>query len=471
MTTTTHNETHHKNNSPNVNMWQLLLFTGLVIGGVLFFFISNYTNAQNILALSGSNTIGANLAPELAKAYFKELGATNVSIKKNGTTAQIIGWYDGKRSIISISANGTSTGFGDLADGSADIVMASRIFEEGERVSILNVRKGDISQNDQVYVIGLDGIAIIINQDNPIKTITLKQVADIYAGKITNWSQLGGKNLAIKPLTRDASSGTRALFENKVLVPNFVKMAASVIEQSDYQAMAEEVANDASAIAYIPFAAVGNNKALAIQQPDSLPTFAPSVLNIAIENYPLSRRLYFYTAEHADNQHVDDFIQFCLSDSGQYIVEKSGYIALDIEQHIFTKNKTTPDTLSKIELPLSYQKLIAGAEQLPSIIRFHENTLKIDARGVTDLDRVATFLKKQANEAIIIIGFSDDTNAAFVQEDLSLTRAEEVKKELIRLGIDARVIVTHGLGSTFNVASNKTKEGRAKNRRVELWYK
>ncbi len=103
--------------------------------------------------------------------------------------------------IISPQFGGSSQGIRDVADGKADIGNISRELTDEEKKDLDGV------------TIALDGIAIIVHPDNRVAGLTLRQLADIYTGKVRNWDQVGGADLPIVAIGRDAASGTRTSFE------------------------------------------------------------------------------------------------------------------------------------------------------------------------------------------------------------------------------------------------------------------
>ena len=116
---------------------------------------------------------------------------------------------------IEIKAHGSSTGFAGLKSGECDIAMASRRIKEGEAQALSGM--GDMTAIANEHILAIDGIAVLVNRSNPLSTLDLERLKQIFSGRITNWAEVGGKNAAIKIHARDNRSGTYDTFKTLVL--------------------------------------------------------------------------------------------------------------------------------------------------------------------------------------------------------------------------------------------------------------
>lgn len=183
--------------------------------------------SKTILRIHGSNTVGASLAPKLVTQFLKNQGVSNISINKNGVES-FISYQDGYiNKIIEIKAHGSSTAFAEtdsnkevgLSARFCDLGMSSRPIKSKEVKALIEQGFEDLSLPGAEHPIALDGVAIILHPNNPISQLTVKQIADIYSGKIKNWSELGGDDNPISILARDNQSGTWDTFKSRVLKP------------------------------------------------------------------------------------------------------------------------------------------------------------------------------------------------------------------------------------------------------------
>ncbi len=181
---------------------------------------SSTTSTKVILRLHGSNTIGANLVPALAKAFLEQEGATVVKpVPVAHDEINIEGQFDdGTARVIEIQAHGSSTGFKDLADNQCDIGMASRKIKDAE-VQTLSAL-GDMTAPDSEHVLAVDGIAVIVHPSNPVVALEKEKLAKIFAGQIQTWEPVGSNNTdPINVYARDDKSGTYDTFKSLVLEP------------------------------------------------------------------------------------------------------------------------------------------------------------------------------------------------------------------------------------------------------------
>jgi phosphate transport system substrate-binding protein len=436
-------------------------------------------NKETVLRLHGSNTIGAKLAPDLAAAFLKKLGADAVKQidRIPGTEMDIEGHFPGteQTKVIEIRAHGSSTAFKGLKDKQCDIGMASRKIKDSEvnELSFL----GDMTGSACEHVLAMDGVAVIVNPSNAaVSKLNVSDLASILSGKINDWSELSWGSAPISIQARDENSGTHDTVKGIVLGEK--KFSGSAKRWDSNEMLSDAVSADANAIGYCGMPYVKSNKALEIADGGSF--VQPTVFTVGTEDYPLSRRLYFYAPAAPENRHVQDFIAFALSDEGQELVRKHKFVDLTVsaKEH---QIKLTPGTNEKYQVLHQYMIAVRGAKRLSANFRFKGETLELDNRALRDLERLAAFLSENTVRQITLAGFSDrhedsarkiegsfDSNYAQNLE-LSCKRAEVVKEELRSRGITVADVLC--VGSEMPMASNATATGREKNRRVEVWVR
>jgi len=418
------------------------------------------TGPTQTLRLHGSNTIGLSLAPALAKAFLTQLGATNIMVNGDDRKSERIwiqGVLNGGWTSVEVYAPGSKVGFTALASGGCDIALASRPVKPEEAAALRSL--GDMNSLASDHVIGIDGIAVIVNKNNRTSKLTTKQLGLIFDGELTNWSQFGGASLPIHLYSRDAKSGTHDAFTSIVMGNKTILADAKTFDDSE--ALSASVAADEGGIGYVGLPFVKDAKSVAVQDGDSTPLF-PTVFTVGTEDYALSRRLHFYAAEAPRNPLVRQFVDFALSDAGQRIVEQTGFVSLALR----TDTPPLPEGA-----PAAYGTDVKGAVRLSVNFRFRTGSSQLDAKAAPDADRVLKFLALPENRSkhVILHGFADKQGAEAANLELSRTRGEAVAKELRSRGISPDKIA--GWGSALPIAPNDTPEGRERNRRVELWIR
>jgi phosphate transport system substrate-binding protein len=187
----------------------------------------------------------------------------------------------------------------------------------------------------------------------------------------------------------------------------------------------------------------------------------PNKLTVRTEDYPLSRRLYFYIPANAKPD-ARDFVRFALSSAGQDVVEKAGFVG--------QKPEIAEATEAPKNAPAGYAGLGTQSDRLSQDFRCRTGSGILESKAVDDLKRLSTAMASQyAGRSIILIGFSDSTGSPAANKQLSERRAQAVAQQWEQDGI--KPALTEGFGRELPVADNGTPEGREKNRRVEVWLR
>lgn len=220
-----------------------------------------------------------------------------------------------KNAEISVRGGGSGVGLASLIDGSCDIANSSRAAKDAEYE-----KAAARGRSLKAHVIAMDGLAVIVHPSNKIDGLSKKQIKDIYTGKISNWSQVGGENQKIVVISRDTASGTYEAFGELVLEKQRVRSDA--IMQASNQAVASTVARTPGSIGYVGLGFVSLAvKAIAV---DGVKPSKETVLN---GKYPISRPLFMYTNGEPKGL-AKEFIDFIRSPEGQKLVEEDGFVPL-----------------------------------------------------------------------------------------------------------------------------------------------
>ena len=411
--------------------------------------------APQTLRIHGSNTIGARLAPDLAVAWLRARGYERID-RESPAPGEIVvrGARGDERIAVELAAHGTATGFVDLATGTADIAMASRPASEADVARAAT--RGRLDSPEQESVIALDGVAVIVHPSNPLRTATLAQVRAVFGGEIRDWSALGAAPGRIALHARDEKSGTWETFRALVLAD--LPLRADARRYESTQALAAAVANDPRAIGFVGVSGVGGARALAIEEAGH--ALGPASFTVAVEDYALSRRLFFYTPADASAL-ARDFVEFTLSPEGQHVVESSGFVAQRIQPY---------EIEARDDAPEEYLSLIRGARRLSVNFRFGAGSRLLDGKVMRDVDRLAAFMRQPENRegGLLLLGFVDESEASpYLATTLSNDRVDLVARLLQERGVGARR--SRGMGGAAPVADNATPQGRQRNRRVEVW--
>lgn len=235
---------------------------------------------------------------------------------------------------ISVQGGGSGTGIASLLNGATDIASSSREMKSKEWE--LAKSKG---LNIKEYVIGLDALAVVVHPSNKVSRLTIAQLSDIYAGKITNWKQLGGADLEILAISRENNSGTHVYFKEHVLRQGreakkgdtnpdpiaLLEFGKKVTYGVSSQAISDQVKTNPAAIGYFGMGWLGKGlKALEISH-DGKAYYAPTVENTASKKYPIARGLQMYL-NTAAGEKAQAFMDFVMSPAGQKIVKEQDFV-------------------------------------------------------------------------------------------------------------------------------------------------
>lgn len=223
---------------------------------------------------------------------------------------------------ITVMGGGSGVGIAALQEGTTDIAMASRDLKTEEKLKLQEAKK-EIKST----IIAYDALTVIVHPSNKIEQITREQLEDIFTGKVKNWKEVGGADLAIKVYSRESSSGTYEFFKEHVMGKK--NYAADVLSMPATGAIVQSISQTEGAIGYVGLAYESDKvKKLSVSYDQGKTFVAPSVAAAKDKSYPISRPL-FYFIETKNEAKTKAFVDFILSAEGQKIVAETGYVPLN----------------------------------------------------------------------------------------------------------------------------------------------
>ena len=412
-----------------------------------------------LFTLQGSNTIGARLAPELIRDWLLERGLQQAHIQMTAVENEqriIARHASGREVVVQVKAHGSSSGFKAILAGDADMAASSRPIKKKERLAL--IRYGDLMSAASEHVVGIDGIAVIVHPDNPLKHLKINQVARIFAGEVTNWAELGGENRPIVVHARDERSGTWDTFRKLVLGKQWQLMPDALRFEAN-TGLSARVTDERGAIGFVSLNTIGRAKALAMASGEAR-ALLPDRLTIATEDYALTRRLFLYLPSVRPNPYAQDFLAFAVSQMGQQAVDHVGYISQNVT--------SLAPRLS--EEPGYYREQVDNHFRLSVNFRFYEGKARLDNKALKDIERLAAFFKERPGR-LLLVGFAESKGYNPNAKLLSRLRSKVVRQALMREGISRAQVDVLGYGAYLSLTDRQTDFGRIKNRRVEVWYR
>jgi len=265
----------------------------LIVAAVLFTCLVTSQVWAGSISINGSTTV-LPIAQKVSEAFMKE--HSDVS--------------------ISVSGGGSGNGIKALIDGTTDVADSSRFIKDKEIKAA--VEKG---RYPVPFAVAYDCIVPVVHPGNPVDDITLEHLKGIYTGKIRNWKELGGPDMEIVVISRDTSSGTYEVWEEKVM--NKERVYAGALLQASNGAVAQAVAKNNHAVGYVGFGYI--NKDLKGLTVNGVTGNEETTLN---GRYPISRALFMFTQGWPQGD-VLNFINYVLNpQKGQKYVKEAGFVPL-----------------------------------------------------------------------------------------------------------------------------------------------
>ena len=397
--------------------------------------VATGTGAQTVatLQVKGSDTIGERLGQDLARVYMAE------------HPDQRIDW----------ESLGSSTAFVGLFDGSADLGASSRPVKPAE---LEQARAEGIELRE--YVIGYDGMAVIVHPSNPVAQLSMEQLSEIFSGRLSSWAPLGGAERPIRLLSRPSYSGTHVFFKDVVLrrgnptardefppQTEFVEETAKIVER---------VAQDPDAISYVGVGFVQGRpiRVVPVAASAGEPAIEPLPENVRNGSYPIYRPLYLYGRGEPQGA-ARDFLAFILSREGQRRVAAQDFVPNDVSAAlpVIAAVSAAPPASGRPREPTRIAFAFGSAELAPEEARRLETLV---ADGLTDGERFQ------------VVGHADARGSAAANQRMARARAEVVAAILRLAGVPAELIEVQAQGADEPLASNDSLEGRRRNRRVDV---
>ncbi len=450
-----------------------------------------------VVRLVGANTIGLGLIPPVASAWSRKLGMptsrTEPSPDSEEYAMSTEGAEGARRLRIDVKYHGTVTGIEPLLRGQADLWMAARPAREADleamrRRNVPNVPPLSAFLAPGVEnVVGLDAVAIVTHPGNPIRKLSMAQLRDIFLGRVTNWSALGGQSVPIGIYIPDPSLATFEAVCTTVLgIPNpqqcmqqMAKPAAPPFKSVDD--LADAVAGTPGSIGFVGIVAKRNARALQIET-DCGSVHEADAFGVKAEEYPLARRYFIYAHPTRPlGQASQEFLRFMLSQDGQAALKDAG--AVDLLPGISSEDYT----LGRVDIAgnaldggrtrvratdsQAFEDAVQDARRLSVTFRFREGTDTLDARAEADLGRLAGLMQSPASakSQLILLGFSAARGDYMANRALSRDRAAAVRERLVALGV--KNVSSTGVGPASPVACNGDNATATLNQRVEAWVR
>lgn len=417
---------------------------------------AQYGDAER-LRIHGSNTVGAHIVPALVRTWMTSLGYDDIErIDRSVSVTEFRGVRDGEPLVVEIAKPGSGTGLMALVAGNAEVAMMARRPNAAELDAAWQL--GELHSPDQEFVIALDGLAVMVHRDNPVRALGMAQLRDVLAGRVVDWRELGGIAGPIRVFA-PSHGGEAEFLQERVMGDAALTAARRSLPIGQISAA---VAGDRNAIGIIglrsPVAPLSRPLAISAGGESLLPTR----INVQSEDYPLVQRYSLYGGQMMSAL-GRSFALFAVGRRAQQAVAASGHLAVTLRP---ARPQPLPAGLQE------YRSMVAGAQRLPVSLRFNVGSLQsmYDSRAQRDLERIVAFMRLPGNanrQATVLAFGTADPAGSLVSTFVSSDRANVVADYLQAQGVVVRRAA--GLGMLRPLVGRTHSQAAYINDRVEVW--
>lgn len=446
-------------------------------------------NLQDFVAeisISGSATMGAVLMPALIEGFGLRNGLRSERIQIEPTRFTYRLFDEATDKLVAefqFRVTNTDEGFADLLANEADIVMALREIRSSERQRARDAGMGDLTGPNRSRVLALDAVVPIVSSGNPVRSISPPQLAEIFAGKVVNWSDVGGPNAPIDLHLPSGLTGLGQAVEDQVMRPAKLPFGSDIVRHARGVDLANAVAASPFAIGVASYAETGNAQILTLRGECGFALRAAR-RTIKTEDYPLTAPMFLYLPARRLPKVAREFLAYTRGPSAQIVIRRAGFvdqaaeeISISNQGNRFVNAITTAGPEITLEELQRMTRTLDGMARLSTSFRFETGSVRLDAQSRSNVQQLARALEigKYDARRIMFVGFSDGEGAASANRDIALRRSEAVLRAVIKAAetanLDRVQLNVDAFGEALPMACDDSEWGRQANRRVEVWVR
>jgi len=436
--------------------------------------------------IAGSKTMGDVLLPALIESFAVQSGMTLQRIVTDDAHfTYVLSLPDTGRAVAKIGfrLSNTDGGFADMLAGRADMILATREVTEAETNAAKAAELGDMTQPARSRIVGLDGVVPVVSPDNPVRAVSLDDLARLFAGQVLNWQEIGGPDAPVYLHMMAAESGLAQQFMRKVMGRSDLQLSETVVRHGTAAELVDAVAKDPFAIGISRFSELGNARKVALHGACGM-DFAATRQSLKTEDYPLAMPLFLYTPARRLPKTAREFLAFLRSPAAQRVVRRVGFVDQQIgEVGIERQGQRLANAIALAgeETPLDeLQRMVTvlrPAKRLTVTFRFETGSTRLDAQSRGNVLLLARLLEAGyfGGRELMFVGFSDGEGDAAVNRKIAKRRAAAVRTAVTNVATTLKPselsLSIEGFGEALPMACDDSDWGRGINRRVEVWVK
>jgi phosphate transport system substrate-binding protein len=392
-------------------------------------------------------------------------------------------------------------GFADLIADNAEISMSTREIRAAEKHRLEEGQPHDLPYRRE-HVLALDALVPVTIPDHPVRQISLKNLALVFGGKITNWRDLGGPNAPIALYLRSHASGTSQSVTDRILQPADQDITDAVTRIADGKDLDLRVSRDPLALALMTHSYIRFSHPMQISG-DCGVSLGADPRMIKTQDYPITTPIFLYMAMHRLPKIAREFLAYTSTDSAQAVIERAGFINQNLEEiplnqqgdrlvqavsvagtgsvekamDLDASKPSTQNTGATLKDLQNMLNFLAPLRRVTMSFRFLSGSSQLDAQSRANIHRLAMVLESGAYDGrqLAFVGFSDGLGPASRNLEIAQKRAETIRDAVLKIAeavnLDRINITTTAFGEAMPMACDDTEWGRDVNRRVEIWVR
>lgn len=369
-----------------------------------------------------------------------------------------------------------------LGSGDVNIVLSNQALTTAEIDQMKASYDLDLTDPANVSIVAIDAFVPAVNPRNQVNSLTVEELLLIAGGRVSNWSELGGADAPIRLILPPDGNADVEYLRETLLTPNRVRLNRRAERMETPEEIRQAVARDRNAITLGSQSNAKNLKALPIERVCGLLAYTTD-FDVKAEEYPFTRRVQLYTSDAVEVPGAKELINFATDVENENVLNFAGTYGQSIQ--LTTVNLQGARMMAALMEEGSGASLtdlrdfaneLSSAARLSTAFRFVSGSSQLDAKAEQDIGVVAELLAspEMQQREVLVIGFTDSFGRPDLNKRLSLQRAEAVRAKILAQAgavLDPENVRTMSYGSLAPVGCNTTAEGRASNRRVEIWIR
>jgi phosphate transport system substrate-binding protein len=340
---------------------------------------------------------------------------------------------------------------------------------------------GDLTGPGRGRVLALDAIVPVVAPGNPVREITMPDLARVFAGEIVNWADLGGPDAPITLYFPSEESGLAQAAQDYLLHPANRTLAETAQRAAPDGTLVRRVAEDPFGIGIAGYSGTGTAQALTLAG-DCGFRLAASPWTIKTEDYPLTSPMFMYLPARRLPKIGREFLAYLRSPTAQVVVRRAGFvdqaaerIGLDVQGDRFANAILAAGPEVPLDELHRMTAFLRPMTRLTLSFRFETGASRPDAQSRSNLALLAETIESGAFDGrrLVFVGFSDGEGPAPANQRIALARAEAVRNAVMSAaqaaGAGQVEIGVEAFGEALPMACDNSDWGRKVNRRVEVW--